>query len=183
MRRTFMSWAAVTVLTLGAAASVTACTSSGEKQTPNVAGDDGRQNKQGRTQNPKDVAEAYAKCMREQGQEVEIDEFGRVGAPASGPGGEGRVADEKLPEAIKECDKKVPGLKQLREKADTTALKQGRGLVKCLRKNGIPNMADPDPKTGRISVPNDAVGEKWGKAMGICGSQFPGAAFGTEQTQ
>ena len=183
MRRRFMSWAAVTVLTLGTAVSVTACTASDEKPAPEVAGGQGEQKQEGKTQDPKDIAEAYAKCMRAQGQEVRVDEFGRVGAPASGTGPEGRVADEKLPEAIKKCDKEVPGMKQLRQNGDTAALKQGRGLAKCLRENGIPDMADPDPKTGVLSVPKDAVGEKWGKAMGICGSQFPGAAFGAEQTQ
>ncbi|GLW49451.1 hypothetical protein Stsp02_51120 [Streptomyces sp. NBRC 14336] len=183
MRRTFMSWAAVTVLSVGAAVSLTACSSDGDKPAPNVAGDQGGQGEEKQPQDPKDVAEAYAKCMRKQGQEVQVDEFGRVSGSATGTGSEGRVAGENLPKVIEKCDKEVPGMKQLREKGNSDALEQGRGLAKCLRENGIPNMADPDPKLGALSVPKDAAGDKWTKAMGICGDKFPGAAFVAEQTQ
>jgi hypothetical protein len=177
-----MSWAAVTVLSLGATVSVTACTSNGEKPAPEVAGDQGKQNEQGKTQNPKDVAEAYAKCMREQGQEVKVDEGG-ISVPGARPGEEDKAGGAGMAEAMEKCDKQVPGMKQQKEKANPKALKQNRGLAECLRGNGIPNMPDPDPKKGGLTVPKDAAGDKWTKAMSICGDKFPGAVFVMEETQ
>ncbi|MEU5701089.1 hypothetical protein [Streptomyces aurantiacus] len=193
MRRTLMSWAAVTTLTLAAAVSVTACTSGSEDKAPDVAGGD--ENKQGKedgqggqggrdgARDQKDIAAAYTKCMREQGHEVTVDEFGRVRAPAMGAGSQGRGAGEDLPEAAEKCDKKVPGMAQLKEKGDAESLKQARGMAQCLRENGIPNMPDPDPKKRALSVPKDAVGKKWTKAMSVCGDKFPGAAFAAEQAR
>ncbi|MDQ0775443.1 hypothetical protein QF026_003909 [Streptomyces aurantiacus] len=190
MRRTLMSWAVVTTLTLAAAVSVTACTSGSEDKAPDVAGGD--KDKQGKqdgksgqdgARDPKDIAAAYTKCMREQGHEVTVDEFGRVRMPAMGAGSQGQGAGEDMPEAVEKCDKQVPGMAQLKEKGDAGSLKQARGMAQCLRENGIPDMPDPDPKKGALSVPKDAVGKKWTKAMSVCGDKFPGAAFAGERAQ
>lgn len=183
MRGMVRSWAAVTMLTLAVAVSATACTSSADDEAPNVAGGQGNKKEEGKAQDPQDVAASYEKCMRDQGHEVTVDELGRVGAPAGAPGGEGRGVDEGLMSAIQKCDKEVPGMKQLKEKGDAGKLKQARGMADCLRKNGIPSMPDPDPKTGALSVPKDAAGEKWTKAMGVCGDKFPGAGFIAEKLQ
>ncbi|MCX4233614.1 hypothetical protein [Streptomyces ortus] len=189
MRRRLMSWAAVTTLTLAAAVSVTACTSESEEKAPNVAGGDkdkqGKQDGQSDAQDQKDIAAAYTKCMREMGHEVSVDEFGRVSTSAMSPesGSQGREAGDDLPAAVEKCDKQVPGMAQLKEKGDTESLKQARGMAQCLRENGIPNMADPDPKKKALSVPKDAVGEKWTRAMSVCGDKFPGTTFLSEQAQ
>lgn len=184
MRGMVRSWAAVTMLTLAVVVSATACTSSADDETPNVAGGQGGSKKEGgKTQDPGDVAAAYAKCMRAQGHEVTVDELGRIKAPAGAPGEEGRGVAEDMPAAIEKCDKEVPGMKQLKEKGDAGQLKQARGMADCLRKNGIPGMPDPDPQSGALSVPKDAAGEKWTKAMGICGDKFPGAGFVAEKGQ
>ncbi|TMU98520.1 hypothetical protein [Streptomyces sp. DASNCL29] len=190
MGRTLAVRIAVAVLAAGAALTVTACSTEPEDKAPRVAGDQGKQNAKGKSQDQGAIAQAYAQCMRDQGQEAKVDEQGHIAVPAAGtedtggPGGrQGAEAGDDLLKAIKKCDVKVPGMKQLRDKDDTERLKQARGLVDCLRKNGIPDIPDPDPKDrGAFSAPGDTTSSgKWTKAIGICGKKFPGVPYKAER--
>ncbi|MGW5449425.1 hypothetical protein [Streptomyces asiaticus] len=192
MGRTLAIRIAVAVLATGAALTVTACSTESEDKAPRVAGDQGKQNAKDKSRDQRAVAQAYIQCMRDQGQEVKVDEQGRIAVPAAGPndatgggGKQGKVAGGDLLKAMDKCDTKVPGMKQLRDKGNTETLKQARGLVDCLRKNGIPDMPDPDPKNkGAVSAPgNTASQEKWTKAIGTCGKKFPGVPFMAETTK
>lgn len=173
---------AAAVLAAGAALTVTAC-SSGEDKAPKVAGD---QDGQGKQKKPKDdaaVRQAWTQCMHDEGHtDIKVDEQGRVALPAAPPGDDqGAEAGDDMLKAMKKCDAKVPGMKQLQEKGDTEGLKQARGLVDCLRKNGMPDMADPDPKNGgAISMPKDFDQKAWNKAFGICGDKYPGVPMAAQ---
>ncbi|MFI9105496.1 hypothetical protein ACIGXA_33805 [Streptomyces fildesensis] len=168
MRRRFMPWAAMTVMTLGAALSVTACSST-KDDAPRVAGAKDEQ-EQDKPASQKEIVQAYEKCLHEQGFMVSIDESGRFKDP--GPDNPNLLIQKGLPAAANACRAKVPGMKQVMEKDDKEGLEQARGLAKCLRENGIPNVSDPDPKDGGLSIPADA-GDAWNKAMGMCGKKFP----------
>ncbi|MFJ7593446.1 hypothetical protein ACIQZO_39965 [Streptomyces sp. NPDC097617] len=174
MRRTLLSCTAV--LALGVAVSMTACTSS-NSGAPKVAGADGKSDAQGNQQDPKEVMQAYIKCMREMGWEVKMDNSGHVTDNTPGETG------TPMKEAFEECEAKVPGMKQVREKSKPQDLANARGLAKCLRENGISNMADPDG--GGLIRPKDAVGGKWDNAVRICEKKFPGIGIGesTEQAK
>ncbi|MFD7997974.1 hypothetical protein [Streptomyces mirabilis] len=169
MLRKLMHGAAITLVTLGAAVPVTACTSSGNDDAPKVAGAGDKQG-QGKPQSQKEVTQAYEKCLHDQGFMVSVDESGRFKDP--GPDNPGLLVQKGLIEAVKACQAKVPGMKQVKEKDDERALEDARGLAKCLRENGIPNVSDPDPNDPALSIPADAGG-KWNKAMSICGDKFP----------
>ncbi|MFE9001403.1 hypothetical protein ACFYOY_04535 [Streptomyces sp. NPDC007875] len=189
MGRTLAVRIALAVLATGAALTMTACSTEPEDKAPRVAGDQGKQNAKGKTQDQGAITQAYAQCMRDQGQEVKVDEQGRIAVPAAGtedtggPGGKQDAEAGELDKAMKKCDVKVPGMKQLRDKGDVERLKQARGLVDCLRKNGIPDMPDPDPKDrGAISAPGETTSsEKWTKASGICGKKFPAVPYKAER--
>ncbi|CDR12965.1 hypothetical protein [Streptomyces iranensis] len=189
MGRTLAVRIAVAVLATGAALTVTACSTEPEDKAPRVAGDQGKQEKKGKSRDQGAIAQAYAQCMSDQGQEVKVDEQGRIAVPAAGTGDDnaggkqGAEAGDDLLKAMKKCDVKVPGMKQLRHKGDTERLKQARGLVDCLHKNGISDIPDPDPKDrGAISAPGNTMdNEKMAKAIGICGKKFPGVPFKAEQ--
>ncbi len=184
MGRTLAVRIGVAVLAAGAALTMTACSKEAEDKTPRVAGDQGKGNATDKPRDQKAVAQAYAQCMRDQGHEVKVDEQGRIAMPAAGPDdatGGGAGAGDGLLKAMKKCDVKVPGMEQLREKGSTETLKQARGLVDCLRKNGVSDMPDPDPKDkGAISYDGDTASAKWTKAMGICGEKFGGVPFKAE---
>ncbi|GAA3370113.1 hypothetical protein GCM10017744_092570 [Streptomyces antimycoticus] len=191
MGRTLAVRIALAVLATGAALTMTACSTEPEDKAPRVAGDQGRQNAKGKTQDQGSITQAYAQCMSDQGQEVKVDEQGRIAVPAAGTGDDnaggkqGAEAADDLRKAMKKCDVKVPGMKQLRDKGDTERLKQARGLVDCLHKNGISDMPDPDPKDrGAVSAPGNTMdNEKMAKAIGICGKKFPGVPFKAEQAK
>ncbi|MEU9671753.1 hypothetical protein AB0E25_40855 [Streptomyces bobili] len=174
MRQKLMFWAAVTTVTLGAAMSVTACTSSAKDDAPNVAGGSTHKQEAGKQQSDKEVAKAYEKCMREQGFTVSVDEKGRFKDP--GPDNPDALIKPGIDKAMRACIKQVPGLKQTMEQGDKEALEQARGLAKCLRANGFPSVPDPDPRTGTLAIPA-SEGEQWTKAMGICGDKFPDVSF------
>lgn len=180
MRRTLAERVVAAVLIVGAALTAAACTTESDEKGPRVAGDEGGQDAKDGPRDDGAVAQAYAQCLRDQGHEVKVDERGRVAFPAAGPGdAQGGGAGDDLRNAMKVCDAKVPGMKQLKEKDDTESLKQARGLVECLRANGVPGMPDPEPEDrGAVSIPEDVAGrDTWTKAMGICGDKFPGVAF------
>lgn len=148
---------------------------SAEDTAPRVAGGDGTV-KSG-PQNDDAVRKAWVDCMHTQGQgSVEQDKEGNITIPAAGTDG-GSV--EGYETAAKVCDAKVPGIHQVKSKNDAKFAEQGRAFVACARKNGYPDLPDPDAQ-GVLVIPTklfDAA--KWDAIQPACGKlPMPGYRIG-----
>ncbi|MFD5145674.1 hypothetical protein [Streptomyces sp. NPDC058401] len=137
---------------------------------PEVAGSD-----RGGKVKPQDdnaVRRAWVDCMHQQGQtSVEQDKDGNIGFPAAS-------TDTGLPSgydaAARLCDEKVPGIHQIQKADSAKFVELARKWVECARKNGYPDMPDPDPEEATVVIPRalfDAA--KWDAASRACDAQFP----------
>ena len=150
---------------------------SAEDTAPRVAGDDGSGT--GKPQDDNAVRRAWVTCMHGQGQNgVQQDKDGNIYMPATGMGGDGSVSGYEA--AVKVCDEKNPGIHQATEKNAQKFVEQARAWVACARKNGYPDLPDPDPKTAVLQIPRlsfDAA--KWDAVQPACSKlPLPGYQIG-----
>ncbi|MFZ3493792.1 hypothetical protein ACODT5_11325 [Streptomyces sp. 5.8] len=137
---------------------------------PEVAGGGG--GGQVKPQDDNAVRRAWVDCMHKQGQtSVEQDKDGNIGFPAAS-------TDSGMPSgyetAARLCDEKVPGIHQVQRADSAKFTEMARKWVECARKNGYPDMPDPDPEEGTVVVPRalfDAA--KWDAASSACEARFP----------
>jgi hypothetical protein len=156
--------------TVAALTLTTACSKEAEDKKPVVGKEDDG------------TRRGWLQCMHDAGQtQVKMTQAGQIVMPAGRPGD----SDTAMAEAVKKCNSKVPGMQQLgRAKPDSESIKQARGLATCLRKNGVPDMADPEPKQPDTLVTPTGVDPKaWNKAFGICGKDYPDVPFAAEKPQ
>ncbi|MFB8243385.1 hypothetical protein ACFC58_43325 [Kitasatospora purpeofusca] len=118
------------------------------------------------------VMQKYASCLRDQGvQGVEVTDLG-VGIPATGVGDGGAAGADLVTRASGHCDKQVPEYHQLaqRLRADQGKkdLDAARKFAACMRKNGLPDMPDPELDGGAVVIRTPA-GPNWEVAMPKCG--------------
>jgi len=124
----------------------------------------------------------WLKCMHDAGQsQVKMTKDGQIVMPGERPGQEAEA--EQVAKAVKQCNAKVPGMQQLgADKPDSKSIEQARGLAKCLRKNGISDMADPEPsQPDTLVTPTNVDQAAWNKAFGICGKDYPDVKFAAEK--
>jgi hypothetical protein len=170
---------AVGILAAGVALSVSGCLA--KEAEPRVPSAGGASN--GQPQDDKAVQQKWVQCMHDEGQtDVKLTDQG-IGVPGMGPGDEAKA--EAMDKATEKCNAEVPGIQQLQDKpASAEQMQEARNFVKCMRENGVPAMADPDPKDrGALRIPADADQTAVGKAMGVCGAKYPGVAFAAEPAQ
>ncbi|MER8010891.1 hypothetical protein [Streptomyces sp. NPDC094149] len=118
------------------------------------------------------VQREYASCLRGQGitgVKVSDEGVGMAAGNASKDGGQPQSDPQEIEKAVQVCNKKVPGMQQLRAKRDEKSVEDSRKLAACARKNGIPNMADPTVVNGfpQMKMP-DVSPEVWQKVMKVC---------------
>ena len=139
--------------------------------------------KKGTSAPPVDKEATYRKfesCLRDQGVSgVKVDDNG-VGLSASGADKSGGGSDEQsdaqaIDKAIAVCNKKVPGMQQLRAQHDEKAVQDARRFAACARKNGVPDMADPGVVDGapQMKMP-DVPPETWTKVLEKCKDYMSG---------
>ncbi|MFJ7491993.1 hypothetical protein ACIQZB_12185 [Streptomyces sp. NPDC097727] len=159
---------------MAAALLLSACSS--DDSAPRVAGDDGT--KKAEQQDGAALRQDWVDCMHKQGQtDVELDKDGNITFPASKTDGASAEAYEK---AAKICDAKVPGVQQVTGKTQEKLLAQARAFVACARKNGYPDIPDPDPQAGIITfTPTTFDTAKWDAIQPACGKlPMPGYTIG-----
>ncbi|MFJ8852867.1 hypothetical protein [Streptomyces sp. NPDC102437] len=159
---------------MAAALLLSACSS--DDSAPRVAGDNGA--KKTEQQDGAALRQAWVDCMHKQGQtQVEQDKDGNITFPASSADGKSAEGYEK---AAKVCDAKVPGVQQVTGKTEEKLAKQARAFVACARKNGYPDIPDPDPRTAVVTFTRatfDAA--KWEAIQPACGKlPMPGYTIG-----
>ncbi|MFD9691374.1 hypothetical protein ACFY2K_16975 [Kitasatospora sp. NPDC001309] len=153
---------------------VSGCSSA--DQAPRVAGDGN-----GGRSAPQDdaaVRKAWVDCMHQQGQTgVQQDKDGNIGVPAAGTDS-GSAGDYEP--AAKICDAKVPGIHQVTLKNHERFVEMARAFVACARKNGYPDLPDPDPKNGILEIPRASFDmAKWDAVQPACGKlPMPGYHIG-----
>ncbi|MFC9797242.1 hypothetical protein ACFVJI_31950 [Streptomyces sp. NPDC127584] len=168
--RTLIAAAAV------AAALVMSGGSSSQDEAPKVAGGDGTGG--GKPQDDSAIKQSWVSCMHAQGQtQVLINKEGDISVPASGTGS-GAVGGYEA--AAKLCDEKNPGISQVQEKNNKKFVDMARAFVACGRKNGYPDMPDPDPKDGILVFTNQSFdAAKWEAIQPACGKlPLPGYRIG-----
>ncbi|MER5986970.1 hypothetical protein [Streptomyces sp. NPDC001787] len=168
-----------TFITATAVAAVLVMSGCSESQdaAPKVAGDDGSDT--GQPQDDAAIKQSWVSCMHTQGQtQVLLDKEGNIAVPAtdtgSGPGG-------GYDEAAKVCDRKNPGIHQVQKKNSKKFVDMARAFVACGRKNGYPDMPDPDPKDGILVFTAQSFdGAKWDAIQPACGKlPMPGYRIGS----
>ncbi|MDV5150034.1 hypothetical protein R1T08_39580 [Streptomyces sp. SBC-4] len=169
--RALMAAAAVTVALV-----MSGCST--EDSAPKVAGDDGTG--KSKPQDDNAVRRAWVTCMHGQGRnEVQQDKDGNIFTPAAGTGTE--VSVDAYEAAVKICDAKVPGIHQAKEQANQKFVEQARAWVACGRKNGYPELPDPDPKTAILHIPRLAFDPaKWDAIQPAC-SKLPAPSYSIGQ--
>ncbi|MFE7580020.1 hypothetical protein ACFU5Y_00450 [Streptomyces gardneri] len=168
--RALMAAAAVTAVLV-----MSGC--SADDTAPRVAGDEGTGG--GKTQDDNVVRRAWVTCMHGQGQNgVQQDKDGNIYMPAAGTGDDAAVAGYEA--AAKVCDAKNPGIHQVNEKNSRKFVEMGRAWVACARKNGYPDLPDPDPKTGILNIPRLSFDPaKWDAVQPACSKlPLPGYQIG-----
>ncbi|TXS80552.1 hypothetical protein EAO76_01785 [Streptomyces sp. sk2.1] len=159
---------------MAAALLLSACSS--DDPAPRVAGDNGA--KKAEQQDGAALRQAWVACMHKQGQtDVEQDKDGNITFPASGTDGASAEGYEK---AAKICDAKVPGVQQVTGKTQEKLIAQARAFVACARKNGYPDIPDPDPKEGILTFTAKTFDvAKWDAIQPSCGKlPMPGYTIG-----
>ncbi|MEV6976638.1 hypothetical protein [Kitasatospora sp. NPDC093806] len=159
---------------VAAALVVSGCSS--QDEAPRVAGAGS-----GGSSAPQDddaVRRAWVDCMHQQGQTgVQQDKDGSITVPAAGTGS--GSADDYEP-AAKICDAKVPGIHQTKQKNNERFVEMARVFVACARKNGYPDLPDPDARTGILNIPGASFDrDKWDAMQPACGNlPMPGYHIG-----
>ncbi|MFE7602312.1 hypothetical protein [Streptomyces sp. NPDC057494] len=168
--RALMAVAAVT-----AALVMSGC--SAEDTAPRVAGDDG--SSAGRTQDDNAIRRAWVTCMHGQGQNgVQQDKDGNIFMPAAGADDSGSVAGYEA--AVKVCDARNPGIRQVKDKNLQKFVEQARAWVECGRKHGYPDLPDPDPESAILIIPRQSFdAAKWDAIQPACSKlPLPGYRIG-----
>ncbi|MFI2471634.1 hypothetical protein ACH475_35570 [Streptomyces globisporus] len=152
---------------------VTGC--SGGKEAPRVAGDQaGSGGTKSGQQDPRAIRQAYVNCMHDQGQTgLSLDDKGRIVSKSNEAGNDVTGYNQ----AAKICDAKVPGMQQERAKGNAKIVEGARKFVACARKNGMPDMADPDPNDGTVVFKKAPDVEAFNRVNQLCnkeGQQIPG---------
>ncbi|MER5966439.1 hypothetical protein [Streptomyces sp. NPDC002057] len=143
---------------------------------PKVAGDDGSGS--GKPQDDAAIKQSWVSCMHTQGQtQVLIDKEGNIAMPATGAGSTPAGGYEA---AARLCDGKNPGIHQVQEKSNRKFVDMARAFVACGRKNGYPDMPDPDPKDGILVFTDQSFDPaKWDAIQPACGKlPMPGYRIG-----
>lgn len=169
--RTLIAAAAV------AAALVVSGCSASQDEAPKVAGDDGSGG--GKPQDDTAIKRSWVSCMHAQGQtQVLIDKEGNIAIPASGTGS---APVGGYDAAAKICDEKNPGIDQVHDKNNKKFVDMARAFVACGRKNGYPDMPDPDPKNGILVFTAQSFDPaKWDAIQPACGKlPMPGYRIGS----
>ncbi|MEU8471943.1 hypothetical protein AB0F30_29270 [Streptomyces sp. NPDC029006] len=129
---------------------------------------------------------AYASCLRAQGVTgVTVTDQG-IGIPGGGTTDSANQPDApgSVEGAMKTCDKKVPGMQQVRAQRNQKIVEDARKLAACARKNGMPDMPDPTIVNGapHMTMP-EVRSEVWGKVLKTCKKYVAGAVAitGAEQ--
>ncbi|MFE3766609.1 hypothetical protein ACFXPI_33165 [Streptomyces sp. NPDC059104] len=146
---------------------------------PRVAGDKGSGSGPGKPQDDNAVRRDWVNCMHGQGQNsVQQDKDGNIFLPATGLGGDASASGYDT--ASKLCDEKVPGIRQAMEKGREKFVEEARTWVACGRKNGYPDLPDPDPKTGTVVIPTNSFDPaKWDAIQPACSKlPMPGYRIG-----
>ncbi len=165
------------VLIMSGVLLVTGCGGSEGDSKDNVASVD----KKGTSAPPVDKDEtyrAYAGCLRGQGiTGVTVSEQG-VGIPGgdAGKSGNQQSDPQAVEAAMRVCNKKVPGMEQLRAQQNEKIVADSRKLAACARKNGMPGMPDPTIVDGhpQMKMPDDEAAA-WGKVLKKCKDYIAGA--------
>lgn len=131
------------------------------------AGDPRSDSSGSNTNSTLEQAVKYAQCMRENGLTdfPDPDKDGRFMIPAGGP----KRTSPQFMKAQKACKSlEPPGIKD-----DPAQIAQDQKewlkWAQCMRRNGIPDM--PDPQDGRLLVPRDRIdvnSPQFKKAMNAC---------------
>ncbi|MEG8281262.1 hypothetical protein [Streptomyces sp. AHA2] len=112
--------------------------------------------------------------MHEQGQSgVSLDDKGNIVLKSNGAGDDTAGYDH----ASKICNAKVPGIQQERDARNAKMVKAARKFVACARKNGLPDIPDPDPKDGTVNFEKEPDMDAFAKVGQLCtkdGQQLPG---------
>ncbi|MFE3069189.1 hypothetical protein [Streptomyces sp. NPDC059247] len=167
-----------TLIAAGAVAvalAVSGCSAS-QDEAPEVAGASGPGG--GKPQDDTAVKQSWVSCMHAQGQtQVLIDKEGNIAVPASGTGS---APVGGYDAAARTCDEKNPGIHQVQEKNNKKFVDMARAFVACGRKNGYPDMPDPDPKDGILVFTGQSFdGAKWDAVQPACGKlPMPGYRIG-----
>ncbi|MFJ6655738.1 hypothetical protein ACIQNG_05145 [Streptomyces sp. NPDC091377] len=163
------------LLAVCSAVALSAC-SSGGGNAPDVAGGEGSV----KPQDDGAIRQAWVRCMQDEGQtEVQLGEDGRIQMPMgqTEEGAGAGAGSDPLAKAMETCNKKVPGLKQLQDSAiPPEIVEEARGLVTCLRENGltVKQVPDPDPKyKGNVAIAPDVDDKVFQKAYAICSKDYP----------
>lgn len=148
---------------------------SGGKEAPRVAGDQGGSGGTETGQrDPRAIRQAFVNCMHEQGQSgVSLDDKGNIVLKSNGAGDDTAGYDQ----ASKICNAKVPGIQQERDARNAKMVKAARKFVACARKNGLPDIPDPDPKDGTVNFKKEPDMDAFAKVGQLCtkdGQQLPG---------
>ncbi|MFB7514859.1 hypothetical protein [Streptomyces sp. NPDC056144] len=150
---------------------------SAEDGAPRVAGDDG--SAASAPQDGNAIRRSWVTCMHGQGQnQVQQDKDGNIYTPAAGTDGSGNIAAYEA--AVKVCDAKNPGIRQVNEKVDRKFAEMGRAWVACARKHGYADLPDPDPKDGVLVIPSKSFdAAKWDAVQPACSKlPLPGYRIG-----
>ncbi|MFI5981888.1 hypothetical protein ACIBEA_13530 [Streptomyces sp. NPDC051555] len=161
------------VVAVGAAVAVLALTGcSSQAAAPQVAGAEGAGKGKGKAQDDNAVRKAWVDCMHKQGQtSVQQDKDGNIGFPAAGTDS-GMLSGYDT--AGRLCDEKVPGIHQIQKADNAKFVEMARKWVACARKNGYPDMPDPDAEEPVVVIPRAVFNEaKWDAASKACDAQFP----------
>ncbi|GGR07699.1 hypothetical protein [Kitasatospora griseola] len=159
--------------TVAAALAMSGCSSS--DSAPRVEGGGTGKTK---PQDDGAVRQAWVNCMHQEGQNgVELDKDGNILIPATGTDG-GSTADYDT--AARTCDAKVPGIHQVKPMNMEKSVEEARAFVACARKNGYPDLPDPDPRTAILTIPRASFDmAKWDAIQPACGRlPMPGYNIG-----
>ncbi|MFC9705238.1 hypothetical protein ACFTWD_31625 [Streptomyces sp. NPDC056943] len=160
-----------------AAALVVSGCSASQDAAPKVAGDDGSGS--GKPQDDAAIKQSWVSCMHAQGQtQVLLDKEGNISVPAAGTGS---APVGGYDAAAKVCDGKNPGIHQVQKKNDKKFVDMARAFVACGRKNGYPDMPDPDPKDGiLVFTAQQFDAAKWDAIQPACSKlPMPGYRIGS----
>jgi len=159
----------IIVTTAAALCALTACGSNGggDDQVASLGSGDQKpsgQNEQASAGSDEDQMRAFAKCMRENGIDMEDPKpGGGLAMRAAGPGDA-----EKMQKADEACKHLLPNGGKPKP-LSPEELDKMRKTAQCMREHGV-NMPDPDPNNPGVTIGGpDQDPAKFEKAMKECG--------------